>query len=392
MNILTDILKAVWEILLDSSAYILFGILVAGFLRVFLNPAAVARHLGQGTFMSVFKSALFGMPFPLCSCGVVPAAVSLRRQGANRGATTAFLIATPETGMDSIALSYALLDPIMTAARPLAAVATACVAGAAQNLTAEEKDKSVVPDLTCPVDGCCDGLHCPPEVHRAHHSFGEKLRAGLRFAFVDLWSDIVLAFVVGLFLAACISVLVPAELMYRYLGGGLVAMLVMLGIGIPTYICATASTPIAAALVLKGVSPGAALVFLLAGPATNMASLAVIVGLLGKGGTALYLGILAVCSILFGLVLDGVYGLFGLPSTAMIGQAAELVPGWAQVAGAILLVVFSMKPLFGRLRCALQPGPQRLPCGCVDESCGPIRLSREKGGDNDEERRKHGMP
>jgi len=369
MNIIARILSEIWHVLMDSSVYILFGILVAGLLRMFLNPAVVVRHLGRGTFVSVFKSALFGMPFPLCSCGVLPAAVSLKRQGANKGATTAFLIATPESGVDSIAVSYALLGPIMTVARPLAALVTASVAGIAQNLTSREEGRPVVPDLSCPIDGCCDGLDCPPEEHRRHHSFGEKLSAGLQFAFGELWSDIAVAFLVGLVLAGIISALIPAELMSRYLGGGLVAMLVMLAVGVPTYICATASTPIAAALVLKGVSPGAALVFLLAGPATNMASLAVILGLLGKAGTVLYLGCLAVCSVLFGLALDAFYTMFHLPPGTMVGQAEKLVPHWGQLIGTILLLALSVGPVYRRLLALVRRRPQEMPCGCTDESC-----------------------
>jgi hypothetical protein len=257
----------------------------------------------------------------------------------------------------------------MTVARPLAALVTASVAGIAQNLVSREEGKAVVPDLSCPIDGCCDGLDCPPEEHRHHHSFGEKLSAGLRFAFGELWSDIAVAFLVGLILAGIISAVIPDELMSRYLGGGLVAMLVMLAVGVPTYICATASTPIAAALVLKGVSPGAALVFLLAGPATNMASLAVILGLLGKGGTVLYLGCLALCSVLFGLALDGIYALFHLPPGAMVGQAEKLVPHWGQWIGTLLLLGLSIKPVYQRLLSLIRRGPQEMPCGCTEESC-----------------------
>jgi hypothetical protein len=212
-------------------------------------------------------------------------------------------------------------------------------------------------------------LDCPPEEHRRHHSFGEKLSAGLRFAFGELWSDIAVAFLVGLVLAGIISALIPAELMSRYLGGGLVAMLVMLAVGVPTYICATASTPIAAALVLKGVSPGAALVFLLAGPATNMASLAVILGLLGKAGTVLYLACLAVCSVLFGLALDAFYAMFHLPPGTMLGQAEKLVPHWGQLIGTILLLGLSVGPVYRRLLALVRRGPQEKPCGCTDESC-----------------------
>ena len=141
-------------------------------LHIFLNPGTVARHLGQGRFRSVFKASLLGIPIPLCSCGVLPAAAALKRQGANNGATMAFLISTPESGVDSVAVTYALLDPIMTIARPVAAFVTAMAAGISENLFGKREDAffQSVPDLSCTVDGCCDGLDCSPDEHNSHHS------------------------------------------------------------------------------------------------------------------------------------------------------------------------------------------------------------------------------
>ncbi|MCP4692979.1 MAG: SO_0444 family Cu/Zn efflux transporter, partial [Desulfobacterales bacterium] len=318
MNFLIQVLSESWNLLLDSSVYILFGLLVSGLLRIFLSPGAVAHHFGRGRFRSVFKAALLGIPIPLCSCGVLPAAVSLRKQGANNGATTAFLISTPESGADSIAITYALLDPIMTVARPVVAFITAVTAGISENLLGKMSDKkSPPPDLSCTVDGCCDGRDCPPEEHRNHHSFMEKMTAGIRFAMTEVWDDIVGWFLVGLLLAGLITAAIPDDVFNRYLGGGLSSMLLMLAIGIPLYICATASTPIAAALILKGVSPGAALVFLLAGPATNMTSLTVLLGVLGKRGVAIYFTSIAVLTVLSGLALDWIYAWFDLSARAM---------------------------------------------------------------------------
>jgi len=165
---------------------------------------------------------------------VLPAAVSLRKQGANNGATTSFLISTPESGVDSISITYALLDPIMTVARPFVAFVTAAVAGIAENLfNPSAANSKITPDLTCPVDGCCDGKHCAPEVHKHHHTIFEKFRAGFRFAIFDLWGDLAGWFFVGLFLSGAISTLIPSDLLTTYLGGGAFAMLVMLAAGIP---------------------------------------------------------------------------------------------------------------------------------------------------------------
>lgn len=340
-----------WHLLLEASVFVLFGLVVSGLLRVFLSPHLVVRHFGQGRFRSVFKAALLGIPIPLCSCGVLPAAVAMKKQGANNGATAAFLISTPESGVDSIAVTWALLDPLMTVARPVSAFVTAVAAGIAENLFSYRPKAldPAPPDLRCPVDGCCDGLECDPETHRNHHRLWEKIRAGMGYAFTDVWRDMAGWFFVGLLLAGAISALVPDDLLVRYLGGGLPAMFLMLAFGIPFYICATASTPIAAALILKGVSPGAALVFLLAGPATNMASLTVLTGVLGKRATAIYLTAIALCSVLLGWSLDAVYSVTGLSARALVGEAAEIMPLWSQWAGAIGLVMISVRPMGGRL-------------------------------------------
>jgi uncharacterized membrane protein YraQ (UPF0718 family) len=282
---------------------------------------------------------------------VLPAAVSLRKQGATKGATTAFMISTPESGVDSIAVTYAMMDPVMTVARPLSAFVTAFVAGVAENLFSFRKgDPPGVPDLTCPVDGCCDGVNCDPQVHRNHHRFHEKVRAGFRFAVTDLWGDIAPWFFIGLLLAGLITVLIPDDFFSRHLGSGLPAMLLMLAVGIPLYICATASTPIAAALILKGVSPGVALVFLLAGPATNMASITVLTGTLGKRATAIYLAAIAVCSVLLGWALDHAYAAMGISAKAVAGQAAEIVPAWLEWTAALLIVAISVKPTVLKLK------------------------------------------
>ncbi len=333
--------------MMEASVYVVFGMVAAGLLRVFLSPNSVAKHLGRGRFSSVFKAAFLGIPVPLCSCGVLPAAVSLKKQGANSGATTAFLIATPESGVDSIAITYALLGPIMAVIRPIAAFVTATVAGIAENLFGE-KSQGVIPvaDLSCPADGCCDGTDCPPEEHTRHHDFFQKIGIGLKYAFSEVWGDMAGWFLVGMLLAGVITALIPAHFLSAYLGGGIYSMLIMLLISTPLYICATASTPIAAAMILKGVSPGAALVFLLAGPATNITSLTVLLGVLGKRATVIYVCAIAISAICFGLAVDRIYQLPGISLSATVIQGSEMVPQWIQFAGAVLLLFLSIKPVW----------------------------------------------
>jgi uncharacterized membrane protein YraQ (UPF0718 family) len=374
MDVISRVLTESWWLVQESALYMILGILVAGLLRVFLRPEAVSRHLGEGRFSSVFKAALLGIPLPLCSCGVLPAAASLKKQGANNGALTAFLISTPESDIDAIALTYALTDPIMTVARPVAGFATAVGAGIAENFLPQEKSElRSAPDLSCPVDGCCDGIDCLPEEHRRHHSAAEKLRAGMAYALRDLWSDIAVWYFTGVLIAGAITVAVPSDLMVRYLGGGLTSMLIMLAAAVPLYICASASTPIAAALILKGISPGAALVFLLAGPATNVTSVTVLLKILGKKATAVYVGSIVVFTLASGLLLDEIYAFFDISAQAMIGHASDIAPEWLEIPGALLLIGLSVKPLYRAIRSRvmrLRGKPAPVSCGCSSALCG----------------------
>ena len=367
LNFIADVLFASWDMLQQASIYILFGLLVGGMLKMFLSPAYVAAHLGSGRFSSVFKAALLGIPIPLCSCGVLPAATSLKKQGANNGATTAFLISTPESGVDSISITWALLDPIMTVARPVSAFISAFAAGCAENFfNPPGKAQQARPDLSCPIDNCCDGTDCPPEEHKHHHSLLEKLKIGTKYAATDLWADLAGWFFVGILLAGLISVLFPDAVIAKYLGGGIGSMLLMLTFGIPLYICATASTPIAAAFIMKGVSPGTALVFLLVGPATNVTSLSVLVGLLGKRATVLYLTSIAVVSVLCGLAVDAIYLSLGISAVAAVGQAAEVLPHWMMLSATLLLLALSVRPLYAIILGWFGKGDG---CGCGTDSC-----------------------
>ena len=381
LSFLADALLASWNLLMQAAPFILFGLLIGGMLKVFLSPAYVARHLGQGRFASVFKAALFGIPIPLCSCGVLPAAASLKKQGANNGATAAFLISTPESGVDSIAISLALLDPIMTIARPVSAFISAFVAGITENLfNPPEQQTTAPPDLSCTIDNCCDDGDYPPEEHDHHHSLIEKILMGIRYGATSLWDDLAGWFLFGVLLAGFITVLIPDTVVFKYLGGGFSSMLLMLVVGIPIYICATASTPIAAAFILKGVSPGTALVFLLVGPATNVTSLSVLLGILGKRATALYLTSIAVVSVLCGLAVDGVYFSLGISATATVGRAAEVLPHWLMLTSTLLLLILSIRPLARILDKWRRKGKKS--CHCCDKKIHswPVSPLSEKCG------------
>lgn len=335
----TQILAESWHVLVEASPYVLLGFFVAGVLKAFVPDSFMAKHLGGKGTTSVVKAALFGIPLPLCSCGVLPAAMGMRKQGASKGAATAFMISTPETGVDSIAVTYALLDPIMTVVRPVSAFITSMVAGVLVNIgdrgdTPEpEEALDMKPSCGC---GCSESCDAPEEPGR-----WQRFRGGMDYAFGEMISDIGKWLLIGVVIAGLIGALIPDSFFSEYIGQGFVPLLIMLAVGLPLYVCATASTPIAASLVLKGLSPGAALVFLLAGPATNGATLTVMFKVLGQRAAVAYLVAIAVCSVGLGWLTDRLYTAMGLDITAVLTGAEEALPEWVGVASAVLLLLIA---------------------------------------------------
>lgn len=266
----------------------MLGLFIAGMMRAFLPSDLLAKHLGKPGFMSVVKAALIGAPLPLCSCGVIPAAVGLRRGGASKAATTSFLISTPETGIDSISVSYAMLGPFMAIVRPIAAIFSAITAGllvgrddeskpAKKKACCYEKEEPEV-EVSC----------CSVEPAPSSRALLDKLKSGLRFTCIDLVKDITIWLIIGLVFAALVKTYVSNEFLAQW-GDGFLSFVVMALIGVPMYICATASTPIAAGLLFSGVSPGAVLVFMLVGPATNLATMGLVKAELGTRALVAYL-------------------------------------------------------------------------------------------------------
>ena len=292
-----------WATVGEMSPYLLFGFFVAGLLSVFVSQKLVERHLGGRGLLPVLKATLFGIPLPLCSCGVIQVAMSLRKHGASKGSTVSFLLSTPQTGVDSILVTYSLLGPVFAVFRPLAALVTGLVGGVLVDLFGRGPEDG---SLTMADGGQRTGngiaLNPPSAIRNpqsegsgehccCHHpvSPGRKFLNGMKYGFISLPRDIGKPLLVGLVIAALISTVVPDDFFAARLGRGLPAMLVMMLIGIPMYVCASASVPVAAALILKGLGPGAALVFLSTGPGTNAAGLATIWNTLGRRTAILYL-------------------------------------------------------------------------------------------------------
>lgn len=272
---------------------------------------------------------------------MLPAAASFKEQGANRGALASFLVSTPESGVDSIAVTYALLDPVMTVARPLAAFVSGITAGFFENTVNWKPDDK---------QSGAESMNQAPDEDPIDIPLTDKLKYGLKYGFREIWADIAVWFFIGLLLAGIITVYLPEALSQMVLGGGILAMLAMLLMGMPIYICATASTPIAAAFLLKGASPGAVLVFLLVGPATNMTSLSVLVKILGKMGTVRYLFVIAVVSIISGIGLDMFYHALNLEAVAMVTEIRETVPDWLKFISALILLALFVYNRYERLR------------------------------------------
>ncbi len=305
-DLLRQIAVDFWAVFAEMSPYLLFGFFVAGLLSMLVSRKMVERHLGGAGVLPLFKAAIFGVPLPLCSCGVIPVSMSLHKQGAGKGATISFLLSTPQTGVDSILVTYSLLGPVFAIFRPLVALVTGVVGGLLVNLFG--KSDGVVP----PVD--------PPGDDVPNPTWIKKFLDGMDYAFITLPRDIGKPLLLGLAIAAVISALTPDDFFAEKLGRGLPAMLVMMAVGIPIYVCASASVPVAAALILKGLSPGAALVFLMTGPATNAAGLATIWNALGRRTALLYLATVAGCALAAGLLLDALVSRMEIETGSHIHQ------------------------------------------------------------------------
>ncbi len=372
IDFLIGVLWETWEILRDASVFLLFGFLMAGVLAVLVPGKLLTQLVGTGKVKSVLWASALGTPLPLCSCGVLPTALGLRRQGATPGATVAFLVATPETGADSIALTYALTDPVMTVFRPIAGVATAIAAGLATNLFAAPPPHRAGATAALPLEAenradSGGDIQLQDDGHghghdRGHDSDPRQPPAGGhprnaaaavdaarrigRYAFVELLDDVSYWLVLGIVLSGVAAVAVPADLFEGDWGGGIASMVLMLILSIPLYTCASSSTPMAAALALKGLSPGAMLVFLLAGPATNIGGLVVLLKVLGRRAVAVYLTTVVAVTLAAGFALNAVYRAWGLDPRATFGAAPAFLPGPVRDAGALLLLallVLSMR-------------------------------------------------
>lgn len=311
MEIILGILNSSVDLFIEMSPYLMLGLLFVGILNVLITKKMVSKHLGKNNYASIFKGAFFGIPLPLCSCGVIPTAVFMKQNNASKPAVTSFLISTPQTGIDSIAATYGMMGPIFAVFRPFAALFMGVFGGAAVKLFSKEKGNKFI------------GLNVLESGSEAkdEKSIFEKF---LYYPFREFLDDIAPQFLVGLLIAGIIAYAFPDTFFQNTIfSNSLIAMLIMIGAGVPMYICATASIPIAVAMMMKGLSPGAAFVFLAVGPATNAASFSILSKTLGKKVTSIYIGSIAVSAIIFGLLFDYLIDLFNWDVLAMVSASSH---------------------------------------------------------------------
>jgi len=344
----------------EASPWLLLGLLIAGLMKAWVPSKMLSTHLGQGK-SAIIKAALIGAPLPLCSCGVIPVATELRRSGASAAATSSFLVATPETGIDSVSVSYALLGPVFAIYRPIAAIMSAIITGLLVATVKDEDIKSPHEKEESKTKSCCGSKKTqqveeePKKIKtccaskakapiKNENSFISKTKQGVYYASTKLIDDIIIWLFVGLIFAALVRTFLPEEFLLSY-GSGLPAMLLMILISIPMYICATASTPIAAGFIMAGLSPGTALVFMMAGPATNISTLGVIRNEMGGAVLIRYLLGVALSAIGFALLLDVALNFFDINISDQMKHSHELVPKWFGLSCAGLITFLSIKPL-----------------------------------------------
>ena len=345
MEFLQHFATALWELSLDAAPSLLFGLALAGILITYLPSSKLGAWLEGDGFWPILRAAAIGTPLPLCSCSVVPVATGLRRSGTSNGATLSFLIATPENGPDSLTLSYVLLGPVLAIARPVAAILSAVTAG----LLVSPRSPQAAPAASeCGHCGCCGDTEKPAPAR-------PTLLGGLRYAATDMLDEILPWLLGGMVVAALLHAALPPNALTHW-GSGLGAKFAMLLMGIPVYVCATASTPVAASLLAAGISPGTTLVFLLAGPATNLGALGIVRAEMGMQALRSYLIGACLVPIVCGVALDALVIRLAIPPFVPHAHH-ELTSPWS-IASLALLTLLALRPLRKRiLGGLLQPVP-----------------------------------
>jgi uncharacterized protein len=334
MELFKLFIYSIWEIFQLLAPFMLIGLLLAGIIHVFIPRYMIQRLMGGKGLLSVITSAAIGIPLPICSCAVVPVSIELRRKGASKPSIMSFLITTPESGTDSILITWGLLGPFMAIARPIASFFSALLAGFFAVGLLRDNDKNDIGEE----DTCCHNHGEESVDDESYVVIFQCFKRIWSYAFKKMADEIVFSLLVGLLLAGLIIVAFPDNLAMYGLEKGIIPMLIMLAASVPLYMCASASTPIAAALIVKGISPGAAMVFLLAGPATNVTTIVMLTKQFGGRFVRIYLGCIIAGALISGYVFDYLLVLSGICVVPTMSMDSHSIIGAFQWVSALLLI------------------------------------------------------
>lgn len=333
-------------LLLDAMAiYILIGLFVAGILKQLVPDDFVSKHLGKGSFTSVIKATIFGIPLPVCSCSVIPLAQSLKKEGASKGAVQSFLISTPITGADSIFATYSFFGLFFTIFRVVSSVIIAISVGIIQNLLEKEEKvdekKSFFTTTSCGCSGSCSS---------SNSNIKKKfsIKEAFYYAYVTLFKDMVKPLFIGLIFGALFTTFAPKEYTSLLFDNQFLTYIIIILFAMPLYVCATASLPIAAALMIEGMSPGATFIFLTAGPATSMVTMSVVYKTLGKKSLVIYLSTIGILSLLFGLILDTFFSDLNILNFSLENDESSFLSQLSSLIMLILMIYYLFKAWFIR--------------------------------------------
>ena len=305
MGKINDFINEVSNLFVEIAPYLILGFIVSGLLYMFTSKEMITKNVGTPGFMSVLKASILGVPMPLCSCGVIPVSTSMYKRGATKGATLSFLISTPQTGLDSILLTLNQMGPQFAIIRPIVALITGVIGGMFGDLISDNDYKSTA------------------NVKHKHEP--KSLLDGLKYSFITLPQDVIKPLIKGIIISGFISILLPNDFFASYNLTGITAMIIIAIASVPIYVCATTSVPIAMMLISKGLEPGAAFVFLMAGPATNAATISVIINSLGKKIVYVYISVIFISSIIFGLLINAFLDPNSLPMNMHHGHSHNII-------------------------------------------------------------------